>query len=253
MSRAPLTTITEETSNVSSDDVLNIALSAFAAGGFSDTKLEHIAKASGMSKRMIHYHFGDKKGLYHRCLALAVNRLRPTLEEMTCNSAHSAVPVEGIRNLVEAVVTIYANNPDAVRILLMENLHNFGKVADGSPLDDTSAVILQLDKLLIQGQDAGAFRPGISALDVFTLIASLSVYRVAARSVNMNLYRTDMMDARNTQGLTRLTVDAVLGFLTSGIKSTKDTSYLSESIPTETPLLDYRDSSYDVSADPFDA
>ncbi len=37
------------------------------------------------------------------------------------------------------------------------------------------------------GQDSGAFRPGISANDIFTLIASLTMYRVTNRSMMQTL------------------------------------------------------------------
>ena len=49
-----------------------------------------------MSKRMIHYHFGDKKGLYQRCLVLAIKQLRPTITEMELDSE---VPVDGVQKI----------------------------------------------------------------------------------------------------------------------------------------------------------
>ncbi|AHI23373.1 TetR family regulatory protein [Corynebacterium vitaeruminis DSM 20294] len=232
------------------DTVLDIAMQHFAADGFADTKLENIAKESGMSKRMIHYHFGDKRGLYNRCLAKAVTYLRPTQEEVQLDTT---VPVEGIRQIVEALFRCFVVHPEAVRLLVMENLHHFGKVTDRRILSDKSEVILQLDKLLMKGQDSGAFRPGISAQDVFTLIVSIAVFRISNRSITMNLYGVDTMDEENTAGMARLASDATLAFLTSNLKSTSDAvSYLTVSLGTETELIDESDSTYDISGTVFE-
>ena len=57
--------------SVSIDAVVDVAIKQFSRFGFTETKLETIAQESGMSKRMIHYHFGDKKGLYLRALSTA--------------------------------------------------------------------------------------------------------------------------------------------------------------------------------------
>ncbi|MHD0041630.1 TetR/AcrR family transcriptional regulator [Corynebacterium diphtheriae] len=240
--------VADDPTEVSPDTVLDIALSLFSELGFSDAKLEAIAKKSGMSKRMIHYHFGDKRGLYICCLEEAVRRLRPTAEEMYLASA---VPVEGVRTIVEAVFHRYVQHPEAVRMLQMENLHHYGKVAEASPLSDQSAITLQLDRLLMLGQDAGAFRPGISAQDVFTLIASIAVFRINSRSTTLNLYGIDMMNGDNTDGMRRMAVDTVLAFLTSNLKSADEDSYLSRPLlSTVTEHVD-EEGSYEVAADPF--
>lgn len=241
-------TSVDNTPEVSPQTVLAIALEMFSELGFSDAKLEAIAKQSGMSKRMIHYHFGDKKGLYRRCLEEAVRRLRPSAEEM---QLETPVPVDGVRKVVEAVFRTYVMHPESIRILQMENLHHFGKIAEASPLSDQSSIMLQLDKLLMLGQDAGAFRPGISAQDVFTLIASLAVFRVNSRSTTLNLYSVDMMDEDNTQGMARLAVDAVLAFLTSNLKSSDDVSYLTSTAPSDSITRNMEEASYQVDADPF--
>ncbi|MCS4535325.1 TetR/AcrR family transcriptional regulator [Corynebacterium sp. HS2168-gen11] len=218
------------TTDPSPETVLAIAVRRFSEGGFHDTKLETIAKESGMSKRMIHYHFGDKKGLYISALAEAVRRLRPTVQEL---ELESAVPVEGVRKVVEAVFKRYNLHPEAVRLLSLESMMNYTNVAEQSPLMDQSAITLQLDKLLMLGQDAGAFRPGISAQDVFTLIASLAVFRVTAHKTTINLYNIDMLDDANTRSMARMAADSVLAFLTSHIRVPEQISYISTIPDTE--------------------
>ncbi|BAU96714.1 TetR family regulatory protein [Corynebacterium suranareeae] len=229
------------------EEVVATALTFFAEQGFSETKLERIAKASGMSKRMIHYHFGDKKGLYIKTVAHALNLLRPEAEAMQLDSA---VPVDGVRKIVEAVYTCITKHPEAVRLLLMENLQAQDGVDSTAAYSDESNVLLNLDKLLMLGQDAGAFRPGISAEDVLVLISSLAYYRVSNKKTLKNLYALDLESEANIEGMKRIVVDTVLAFLTSNIQNTGNSSYLVVGGKTTEPEAD--DSVYSFDTDVFE-
>jgi len=127
------------TSNI--DKVVEVALETFARQGFEDTRLENIAHDSGMSKRMIHYHFGDKRGLYIRALRLAISQLRPEPQALELDST---VPVDGVRKVVEAIFRQMAAHPNAIRLLLLENLFGQADMANSNPLADQSSVLLQM-------------------------------------------------------------------------------------------------------------
>lgn len=208
---------------VTPEHVIEVALAMFAQNGFNDTRLEQIAKASGMSKRMIHYHFGDKQGLYHLALGQAIALLRPEAEEMELDST---VPVEGVRKVVDAIHRQYLAHPEAMRIIVQENLHRHADFAELPPLDDEVSIILHLDKLMMMGQDAGAFRPGISAEDVFTLISALSSYSATHSPVIDHVFRMDLNSPENEERMHLMLVDTVLAFLTSNIPHTGQDSYL---------------------------
>ncbi|MGD7002048.1 TetR/AcrR family transcriptional regulator [Corynebacterium halotolerans] len=209
--------------SVSPEQVISAAVEEFAEHGYTDTKLEQIAKLSGMSKRMIHYHFGDKLGLYLQALAEAMARLHPDPEDMELDST---VPVEGVRKLVDAIFLRFAEHPEAVRMILLENLHHYADLKDFSPIPDEASITLHLDKLLMLGQDAGAFRPGISAYDVFLLISALSCYPVSNGETALASFGVDLGIPDNQSGIHRLVVDSVLAFLTSNIPHSGEDSYL---------------------------
>lgn len=238
----------DATQESSPEKVLASALRSFATAGYSRTKLEEVARESGMSKRMIHYHFGDKRGLYNQCIVRAIELLRPTPDEMEIDSD---VPVEGVRKVVEAVFKCYVDHPDCARLLALENIHHYGTLTDATSLLDQSATMLQLDRLLMVGQDAGAFRPGISAVDIFALIASLAHFRVNVRYTTMYLYGVDLMDEENTAGMTRMAVDAVLAFLTSNLKTNDEVSYLKQRDADANPDPLLTEGIYDIAGDPF--
>lgn len=222
----PLGTDAEATAADSSNSierVIDAAIEEFAENGYSETKLDTISRASGMSKRMIHYHFGDKQGLYQQALGKASHNLTPAPEDLEVDSA---VPVEGVRKLIDALYARYVEHPECVRLLTQESVIHSLTAASGTPVADLSAVSLHLDKLLMGGQDSGAFRPGISTNDVFTIIAALSMYRTANHSMMLDLLGVDLADEDNTEGMHRLVVDTVLAFLTSNIPDSGRESYL---------------------------
>jgi len=204
------------------DKVVDVAIEQFAEQGFHDSRLDSIAKESGMSKRMIHYHFGDKKGLYLRCLSEAAHRVQPPADELI---PETLVPVEGVTQLVDAVYSTMISHPESVRLLAHEGLHRVLNITGLANLVPGTHVSLELDKLLMQGQDAGAFRPGIGAEDIFYLLFSLAFTRVAHRDLMINLVDVDTMSEENTAGIHRLAVDTVLSLLTANIAHSGD-SYL---------------------------
>lgn len=219
-----------EDHSMSTLHVAEIALQHFSRQGFEETRLEPISQESGMSKRMIHYHFGDKKGLYLAALKLAIQQLRPEPQDM---ELESTVPVEGVRKVVEVIYNQIMSHPEAVRLLVLENLFGRGGLTDNAPLADQSAVLLQMDKLLMLGQDAGAFRPGISAIDVYSIITSLCFHRTVYHATFSNLYGIDLLDEANLEGNRNLVVDTVLAFLTSNLNATHEVSYLKPRIDAD--------------------
>lgn len=231
----------------SAQRVIDVALRHFAEEGFDNVRLDNIAKEAGMSKRMIHYHFGDKKGLYQHSLIEAVNRLHPPKEALVIESA---VPVDGVRKMVEALFTQFLRNPGALTMLMKENLSPVLPLEDMPPISDESDMKLHLDKLLLIGQDAGAFRPGISADDFFMLVSAIGFYRVANRRMTQNLFSIDVDAPENVAGTHRLMVDTVLAFLTANIPDSGQSSYLISS--DEAPEDDSGVYEVNASADIFD-
>ncbi|OEX92075.1 hypothetical protein A0K93_11325 [Corynebacterium sp. BCW_4722] len=207
----------------SPDDVVRAALHAFAEGGYDGTRLDALAKGTGMSKRMIHYHFGDKKGLYVRALHLALSQLAPPEDIM--NRSY-AVPVEGMRRFADALFYAFMEHPDAVRLVIRENVDPVLEDEEAALLPGANDVTLHVERLLLAGQDAGAFRPGVSAADLLILTTSLCFFRVGSGVTALHVGRVDVEDTRNIEGIRRLVVDAVLAFLTSNIPSAGYDSYV---------------------------
>src|SRR5699024_4097132 len=133
----------EASSNVTVEEVIAVAITQFSTDGFDGTKLEDISRASGMSKRMIHYHFGDKRGLYLLSLISAMDSLQPRSDQLVIDSA---VPVEGMRKLVDCWFEIFMNNQDAVRMVVEENTLPVLEAAEQPGVADFSGVMLHINR-----------------------------------------------------------------------------------------------------------
>ena len=203
--------------------ILDAALTEFSNRGYYEGRLDNISLESGISKRMIHYHFGDKRGLYLETLRLAANCLRPTDAELV---SFSGVPVDAVRLLVETLVDRFLAEPRATRLLAMENLFGILDVDTELSILGQSPVVLMIDKLLMHGLDYGAFRPGVSAIDIYLMINSLAMFPSFNRRSFRSLYGVDLNDSDNRRGLRRLISDAVIAFLTSTLPSKPTDSYL---------------------------
>lgn len=210
--------------------VIDVAVRRFSQAAFSETKLEAIARESGISKRMIHYYFNNKKGLYLRAVSEALTRLKPPQDALVIDSN---IPVDGMRKSVDAIFSSFRDHPEAVALLRRESTQRIIKYAELSPLADHSPVILHLDKLLMLGQDAGAFRPGISAYDVLFVVTAVLSYRQKNPELVTNLYGVDLTNSENTEGVHRMTVDLVLAFLTCNIPASGHESYLTNEPTTD--------------------
>lgn len=217
------------------DAAIAAAIPVFARRGFADAKLDEIAKQSGVSKRMLHYHFSDKRGLYLSSLAAALSHTAPADEVL--NRSY-AVPVEGMRRFVDVMFHGFLEHPDCVRLLLRENLDAVLALEEFGSDHRDNDVTLHAERLLMLGQDAGAFRPGICAEDLLTLIVSLCEFQVAHARTSYAVSRVDFADRRNVDGMRRLVVDAVLAFLTSNIPPSGYDSYLVSSAESKVAAAD---------------
>lgn len=92
----------------------------FADRGFDGARVDEIATAAGINKRMIYAYFGDKDGLYRAVLdACLAQGLELTREGV-------APPGAGVRQRAEAIIRRFfeylSDHPDFVRLLTWEAL-----------------------------------------------------------------------------------------------------------------------------------
>lgn len=196
------------------ENILTIATEEFAAHGLSGANINEIARKTATSKRMIYYYFGDKEGLYQHVLERVYSSLRN--EEQMLNVA-DLDPIPALRRLTEATFDSHVNNPQFIRLVMIENIHNAEYVKKSKSIPKLNkAIIDKLTDVCERGKASGVLREDADPLELHWMTSSASFYNVS----NMATFSTSFGDSLYTeQGQKRLrqrVVDMVLGTVVIG-------------------------------------
>src|SRR5207302_7361272 len=101
-------------------EILDVATAEFAEHGYSGARVDEIAERTRTTKRMLHYYFGSKEGLYTEVLEHAYAEIRAA--EQTVDVEHLE-PLAAIRRLAELTFDHHEAHPDFIRLVSIENIH----------------------------------------------------------------------------------------------------------------------------------
>ena len=145
------------------------AAEAFSRRGFDGVVVDDIARAAGVNKAMIYYHFEDKLALYREIVR---DMLRHVGGAVGAIASSDATPQEKISRWIETFVTIGEERPYFPPMLMRE-------IAEGAPhLDHDTftgmrAVLGAFVQILTEGQRRGVFRTMHPVLAYISLVAPL--------------------------------------------------------------------------------
>ena len=192
-------------------DIIAVATAEFAAHGLTGARVDVIAGKTQCSKRLIYYYFGDKAGLYMAVLEHVYRRVRSN-EGLT--DFDSLPPVDAMRTLVAFRFDHHFQNPDFVRIVMIENVHNARFLARSKAIHDlTAEAITRVENIYRRGVAAGAFRSGLQAVDIHWQISAMSFYNVSNRATFSTLFDCDLEAPDVVERLRNHTIEAVLRFV----------------------------------------
>ena len=152
------------------DSLLQTARDLFLARGFAAVSIRQIAAAAGSSPATIHYHFGDKLGLYRAMLDAAMVPVMDALQRL-------GDPARAGPSDVAALVRLYAGmlvaNPWVPALIVQEVLSEGGRFREQF-IEHFAGRLAPLFVGVIRGeQDRGALRrdldPRLAALSVISL------------------------------------------------------------------------------------
>ena len=188
--------------------ILAAAHDEFALHGLSGARMDAIAARTNTVKRMIYYYFGSKEGLYRAVLERAYAAIRQAeagleLEELP--------PPEAIRRMVEFTFDYQTANPDFVRLVSIENIHQGRFIAGSETIRAINISVLDaLRRILERGAADGSFRTDLDPLDVHMTISALVFFRVSNRHTFGTLFGCDLGDPAVLGRHRALFVDTVL-------------------------------------------
>lgn len=156
------------------DSLLRAAIKVFSRYGLGGGSVEKISKAAKSYDRMIYYYFGSKEGLFIAALEEIYRRFNEAEASLKLDLEH---PMEALTTVVNFVLTYYRDNPEFVTLLNSENLHRGKHIKKSLHAREYSPpVIGALDELLRSGVNRGLFRDGLSARDLYLMIAALGYF-----------------------------------------------------------------------------
>ena len=162
------------------ENILRVAQEVFAKNGLSGGRVDDIAALTETSKRMVYYYFGDKEGLYRRTLEEAYRKVRE--KEVALDLDHFE-PREALAKLVRFTFRHHRENPDFIRLVMIENIHHGTFLAQSETIRELNkGAISQLEKILERGKAAGVFRSDADSLTVHWQISAMSFFNVSNRA-----------------------------------------------------------------------
>lgn len=194
-------------------DILSVAVSEFAANGLSGTRVDTIASRTRTSKRMIYYYFGDKLGLYTRALEAAYRKVR---EGETSLDLDHLPPRAALERLVAFTFDHHRANPDFIRMVMIENIHNAEHLASSQVIRDMNvAAIEKLARICRRGKADGVFRKDLDPVALHWQISAASFFNVSNRPTFSAIFGGELFEETAQQVLRQQTVISVLALVST--------------------------------------
>lgn len=192
-------------------NIITVATKEFAENGLSGARIDEIAAKTATSKRMIYYYFGDKAALYRHVLEAAYARVRAGEEALQLD--HLA-PIDALSRLTEFTFTHHSQNPDFIRLVMIENIHHGEYLAASDKIKSLNiGAVRHLDRIYRAGRQQGLFRANIEPLDIHWLISALSFFNVSNRATFSQIFDWSGAHANGQEALKKHVVDIVLRFV----------------------------------------
>ena len=179
-------------------NIVEVATKEFADKGLSGARIDEIAALTHTSKRMIYYYFTSKEGLYVAVLEDAYRRIRSI--EATLN-LDDLEPEAALRKLVGFTFDYQLANPDFIRLVMTENIHNGEFLAQSKTIQQLNVPVINAVKAVYdRGVKAGVFRRGLDAVELHMSISALCFFNVANRHTFALIFKRDMTDPEAMEG-----------------------------------------------------
>lgn len=192
-------------------NILAVARAEFVENGLSGARVDDIAAKTATSKRMIYYYFGDKEGLYRAVLETMYEGIRSFERNLDLGSLP---PDEAMARLAEATFDYHVENPDFVRMVMVENVHHARNLKASRTIAGLNSSVVEVTRGIYErGVAAGLFQPGLEPLDISLTISALSIYNVSHRATVGQVFGYDMCTPEALARRRSMTVGAILGML----------------------------------------
>jgi AcrR family transcriptional regulator len=175
----------------SRERLLAAAEREFAAKGYDGAAVDDIARAAGLNKAMIYYHFDSKAGLYR---AIIRGVFEAVLRVVDAEVESVTSPEQRIRRFVLAIADAITMRPHFPALWLDEFATGLRHL-DASTLAVAGRVVGTLGRILGEGERQGVFRH-VSPLKVHIGIVAPLLLFAASAVTRDRLARANLPEAR---------------------------------------------------------
>ncbi len=153
--------------------ILDAAESLFVERGFSATAMSEIASRAGVSKALIHHHFGYKDALW---LVVKRRRLQDYSEMLLRSMAEGGPSVDRFADSIRRHFRFFQDNPEWVRLSAWMNLE------DEQPRESTVPELMRMGVERVRElQRAGTLRSDLDAENVLAAPLAMCSQRFLRR------------------------------------------------------------------------
>lgn len=144
-----------EKSKITKEKILSSAVDEFAEKGFYGARVDKIAEAANVNKRMIYAHFESKENLYSEVLLIAYQWVADCEREFMIEDI---TPTEAIRLMIRRSFEFLLYNPKFIRLLMWENLNRAISIPKEELVKLKTPTFEYMKKQVRRGKDSGEFR-----------------------------------------------------------------------------------------------
>ncbi len=184
------------------EHIIKAATEHFSNYGYEATSLDNIAKACGITKPAIYYHFQDKAALYEIVLLRHFDRLNARINQGT----DADDPRQALQGYIEAFGSYLIEVPTFSATLSRE-IANGGKGLPDSCISSLSQTLNRLSSILEKGKVEGFFvceNPFMIQMMIVTTLTAYITTRPLRERVYHHLGRPDWIDPDMTDVITSL-------------------------------------------------
>lgn len=160
------------------DLVFKAGADAFSRSGFDGVGVDDIARAAGVNKAMLYYHFKNKLELYREIVR---DMLSAVSTALTAIADSDDAPSAKIERFIETLATMREARP-WFPPLMMREMSAGAPHLDADTLLLMRAVFMAFGRILEQGVKAGAFRKMHPVLAYVTILGPMMMNAVRERA-----------------------------------------------------------------------
>jgi len=162
--------------------ILDAAQRLFARNGFSGTSMREIAKASGVSKPLIHHYFGSKEGLYR---AIKQRLMEQAREAMPLNE-DTPRDISFMGEFIRSAFLFLRKNDDLLRLSVWSNLEG-----ESSLWPEAEVLVHRMFVQILNLQTGGFIRRELDPLLLLLMAEAVTLYWCQNRSYYLSLFNEE--------------------------------------------------------------